>query len=113
MPGQVGETGLPFVFITHRGLFERRTVMHDELGPRTVARLIFSEVCAFLWPLLGGAGALALLALVVFGVIGGSYGQLALMFYAPAALGLILVAALLRACAKRRGRAPTGRAPRP
>ncbi|MDP1829525.1 MAG: hypothetical protein Q8L48_40030 [Archangium sp.] len=75
--------------------------MRDETTPGSVGRVFLFQLCALLWPILGGVAALALLALVAFGMTGGHYGELALLFYGPVALGLLLVAALLRAGATR------------
>jgi hypothetical protein len=68
--------------------------MGDDMLP--AGRRILMIVCFMLWPFVAGAAALALVALIVFGLIGGHYGELALMVYGPVALGMLLVAALLR-----------------
>lgn len=64
-------------------------------------RVVLSELCHFCWPVLGGGSVLALLALVVFGIAGGHYGELLLLFYGPVALALVVVAALLRLAARK------------
>ncbi len=58
-------------------------------------------LCFMLWPFVGGAAGLALLVLVVFALMGGHYGELVLLAYGPVAVGLLLVAALLRAAARK------------
>lgn len=75
--------------------------MREEDTAGSAGRVILFQLCALLWPLLGGGAVLALLALVAFSMTGGHYGQLALLFYGPVALGLLLVGALLRAGATR------------
>lgn len=64
-------------------------------------RVVLSELCHVTWPVLGGGSVLALLALVVFGIAGGHYGELLLLFYGPVALALVGVAALLRLAARK------------
>jgi hypothetical protein len=68
---------------------------------RSISKHLLFLLTSLIWPLLAGAGVLGLLALVAVGLTGGSYGERALLFYGPVALGLLLVAALLRTAARK------------
>lgn len=67
-------------------------------------RVVLSQLCRFIWPVLGGGSVLALLMLVVFGIAGGHYGELLLLFYGPVALALVGAAAMLRVAARKLAR---------